>query len=85
VVAAQPRRPVRRPRPVRQLPATVEGFVEAVAQTCDVRWSVPAPLLARMVVATTTGVRLVWLVDGDDDAARATLDTFAGVVAGLAV
>ena len=64
--------------------ATVEGFVEAVADTCGVRWSVPAPVLARMVVATTTGVRLVWLVDGDDDAARTTLDTFAGVVAGLA-
>jgi len=64
--------------------ATVEGFVEAVADTCGVRWSVPAPVLARMVVATTTGVRLVWLVDGDDAAARATLDTFAGVVAGLA-
>lgn len=64
--------------------ATVEGFVDAVSQACGMTWSVPRPLLARMVVATTTGVRLAWLVDGDDDAALATLDGCAAQLAGLA-
>ena len=53
--------------------ATVEGFVDAVSRTCGVTWRVPVPLLARTVVATTTGVRLAWLVDHDEDAARAAL------------
>ena len=42
------------------------------------------PLLARTVVATTTGVRLAWLVDHDEDAAQAALDLLAGQLAGLA-
>ena len=54
--------------------ATVEGFVDAVARTCGVTWSVPVPLLARTVVATTTGVRLAWLVDHDEEAAQAALE-----------
>ena len=84
VVAAQP-------RPGPRSPATCttastppsRGSSTRSRDTCGVTWSVPVPVLARMVVATTTGVRLAWLVDHDDDAARATLDTFAGVVAEL--
>jgi AcrR family transcriptional regulator len=64
--------------------ATVEGFVDAVSRTCGVTWSVPVPLLARTVVATTTGVRLAWLVDQDDDAALAALDLLASQLAGQA-
>jgi AcrR family transcriptional regulator len=64
--------------------ATVEGFVDAVSRACGVTWSVPAPLMARTVVATTTGVRLAWLVDDDDEAAVATLDVSAAQLAGLA-
>jgi AcrR family transcriptional regulator len=64
--------------------ATVEGFVDAVSRTCGVTWSVPVPLLARTVVATTTGVRLAWLVDHDDGAAQAALDLLASQLAGQA-
>ncbi len=64
--------------------STVEGFVDAVSRTCGVTWRVPVPLLARTVVATTTGVRLAWLVDHDDDAARAALDLLANQLAGQA-
>ena len=63
---------------------TVEGFVDAVSRTCGVTWSAPVPLLARTVVATTTGVRLAWLVDHDDDAALAALDLLANQLAGQA-
>ena len=63
---------------------TVEGFVDAVSRTCGVTWRVPVPLLARTVVATTTGVRLAWLVDHDEDAALAALDLLAGQLAGQA-
>ena len=63
---------------------TVEGFVDAVSRTCGVTWSAPVPLLARTVVATTTGVRLAWLVDHDDDAALAALDLLASQLAGQA-
>ncbi len=63
---------------------TVEGFVDAVSRTCGVTWRVPVPLLARTVVATTTGVRLAWLVDHDEDAARAALDLLASQLASQA-
>ena len=39
-----------------------------------IRWSVPVPELARLVVTLTDGITLAWLADRDDAAAMRTID-----------
>ncbi|QSE72519.1 TetR/AcrR family transcriptional regulator [Rhodococcus sp. PSBB049] len=60
-------------------------FLEAVAARADVEWTVPVPILARLLVSVVDGLGLTWLADRDDDAAHAVLDTFARQLAGSAI
>ena len=60
-------------------------LLERAAAAAGVRWSVPITLLARFAVAALDGVALAWLVDDDDAAAQAALDSFADHIAMHAV
>ncbi|MGV8885967.1 MAG: TetR/AcrR family transcriptional regulator [Microbacteriaceae bacterium] len=48
------------------------------------RWTVPVQTVARLMLAITDGLTLSWLVDRDDEAARAALVAAAGSLAQLA-
>jgi len=58
----------------RNLRAAREMLDEAAA-VANIRWTVPIQLLARFSVAAMDGVVLAWLVDDDDEAARAALSS----------
>ncbi|WP_407344627.1 TetR/AcrR family transcriptional regulator [Pengzhenrongella phosphoraccumulans] len=58
----------------RNLRAAHEMLDEAAA-VANIRWTVPIQLLARFSVAAMDGVVLAWLVDDDDEAARAALSS----------
>lgn len=64
--------------------AAAEAFLVEVAGNTAIRWTMPTDQLARAVLAMVDGVTLGWLVDRDDAAALATLDGFAGHLAGFA-
>lgn len=49
-----------------------------------IRWKVPVPELARLVVTITDGVTLAWLADRDDAAAERTIDLAAAALAPFA-
>ncbi|MFT4029270.1 MAG: TetR family transcriptional regulator C-terminal domain-containing protein [Protaetiibacter sp.] len=49
-----------------------------------IRWTVPVPDLARLVVTITDGVTLAWLADRDDDAAERTIDLAADALSAFA-
>jgi len=63
--------------------ATAVEFFDRLAATAGVEWTVPVPLLARMLTALTEGVTLAWLVDRDDRAARQTYEAFIDHVVAL--
>lgn len=63
----------------------VEDLLERLAEAAQVRWSVPVPALARMVLAQMEGVTLTWLIDRDGTRARMNYATFMGLVSQLAV
>lgn len=58
-----------------------EHVLDQAATLAAVAWSVSVRRLARLSVAAIDGVSLAWLVDGDDDAARAALSSFADHIA----
>lgn len=64
---------------------TIRQFLEQVADASGMRWTVPTEVLARGVAAVLDGYALAWLVDHDDDAARAGLRAFATILARAAV
>ncbi|MHA6785440.1 TetR/AcrR family transcriptional regulator [Pseudonocardia saturnea] len=64
---------------------TARETLDAIAEGCGITWTLPVEQLARMLVVVTDGVTVAWLVDRDGDAARAALDAFADLLAGLAV
>lgn len=64
--------------------ATAAGMLDDVASAAGVRWTLPLPQLAKMIVAVTDGVTLAWLVDHDSGAALTALDAFADQIANLA-
>ena len=53
--------------------ATAEAVLRAAEQHLGIRWTVPYPDLARLVVTLTDGVTLAWLVDRDDASADRTI------------
>jgi TetR/AcrR family transcriptional regulator, regulator of biofilm formation and stress response len=55
------------------------------AAVSNVEWTRPVPDIARLVVTTTDGVTLAWLVDRDTAAAERVLDFAADSLAALAV
>ena len=56
----------------------------AIAEATGIEWSVPLPVLARIITTTLDGLVLGWLSDRDDAAAEATLTRFIDMIAGLA-
>lgn len=64
--------------------AGAAAVLRALADTAGVRWSVPVPVLARMLVAVLDGLTLGWLADRDGVQALAVLDRFADQLAGYA-
>ncbi|MCZ4520497.1 TetR/AcrR family transcriptional regulator [Rhodococcus ruber] len=57
----------------------------SVEESAQIRWSIPMPVLGRMVATILDGLVLGWLADRDDDATERMLAQFADVVAGFAV
>ncbi|PRZ43465.1 TetR family transcriptional regulator [Antricoccus suffuscus] len=63
---------------------TASEVLKAVAEIRNVSWTLPLPVLARMLVNVLDGMTLNYIVDRDRKAARAVLDSFAPILAGLA-
>jgi len=61
----------------------VQVLTQAAA-VAGVGWTVPVDALARLCVTAINGVAFAWLVDGDDEAANATLASFADHIAAQA-
>jgi len=61
-----------------------ERSLELAASVADVAWRVPVPEVARTLVAFTDGLTLTWLVDRDDDAARAVAHAAADALSRMA-
>ncbi len=52
-------------------------FLETLARSARIDWTLPIEVMSRLVVMMTDGVVLAWLADDDDGAARETLEVFA--------
>jgi AcrR family transcriptional regulator len=61
-----------------------EQALEAAAAGADATWRVPVATAARVLVAFTDGLTLTWLVDRDDDAARAVAHAAADALSRMA-
>ena len=64
-------------------PETADGLRE-LAELAGVEWTVPLPVLTRLLLSTIDGVVLRWLVDRDSASALAVLDGFADTLGSLA-
>lgn len=60
-----------------------ERLALAIGKATDTEWSVPLPVLSRMLTTTMDGLVLGWLTDRDDEVAEAALERFAGYFATL--
>jgi AcrR family transcriptional regulator len=58
--------------------------LELAARAADAEWRVPVAEVARVLVAFTDGLTLTWLVDRDDDAARAVAHAAADALSRMA-
>lgn len=58
--------------------------LRAVADAAGVRWTLPLPVLARMLVTVVDGLTLSWLVDRDDAQVASAFEAFAEQLAGYA-
>ena len=56
--------------------------LELAARQTDSEWTVPTPVVARLLVALTGGFTISWLIDRDD--ARASVEAAATAIASLA-
>ena len=52
-------------------------FLEAIAEAARVEWTVPVPVLARMVHSVIDGATLAWVVDRETELTLLVLDQFA--------
>jgi TetR/AcrR family transcriptional regulator, regulator of biofilm formation and stress response len=57
--------------------------LEAVARAARVDWTLPMPVLARMLLTVVDGAVLGWLVDRDGATARRALDALAESIGGF--
>lgn len=69
----------------REYYASTGQFLTRLAETAGIDWTVPIPVLSRMVTTAIDGLILGWLADGRADEVEASLASFAKVFAGLAV
>ena len=58
--------------------------LELAARQTDSEWTVPTPVVARLLVALTGGFTISWLIDRDDAHARASVEAAATTIASLA-
>ena len=58
--------------------------LELAARQTDSEWTVPTPVVARLLVALTGGFTISWLIDRDDAHARASVEAAATAIASLA-
>lgn len=65
--------------------AACATHLKGIAAAAGITWSLPMPVLARMLMTVIDGVVLGWLVDRDSSAALAALDSLADLLATLAV
>lgn len=63
---------------------TASQVLEGIAEIRDLTWTIPIPVLARMLVNVLDGMTLNFVVDRNRKAARATIDAFVPVFAGYA-
>ncbi|WP_187432670.1 TetR/AcrR family transcriptional regulator [Agromyces mariniharenae] len=61
-----------------------ERSLELAANVADAAWRVPVSQAARVLVAFTDGLTLTWLVERDDDAARAVAAAAADALSRMA-
>ena len=61
-----------------------ERSLEVAASAAGVTWRMPVADVARVLVAFTDGLTLTWLVDRDDDAARAVAHAAADALSRMA-
>jgi len=64
--------------------AGASEVLETLADAAGVRWAIPVPTLARMLVTMLDGLTLNWLADRNSAQALALLDGFADQVASYA-
>lgn len=64
--------------------SAAEDVLRLLGEHAGLRWAVPVPVAARMLVTVVDGLTLSWLVDRDSTAALAALDAFADALAALA-
>ncbi len=57
--------------------------LEAVARAAGVEWTLPLPVLSRMLLTVVDGAVLGWLVDRDSAAALASLEALADSIGGF--
>lgn len=69
----------------REYYASTGQFLTRLAETAGIDWTVPIPVLSRMVTTAIDGLILGWLADGRADEVEASLASFAKLFAGLAV
>ncbi|MGO4202706.1 TetR/AcrR family transcriptional regulator [Rhodococcus sp. TAF43] len=69
----------------REYYASTGTFLERLAETAEIEWTVPIPVLSRMVTTAIDGLILGWLADRRADEVEASLEAFAEMFAGLAV
>ncbi|MFG2881848.1 TetR/AcrR family transcriptional regulator [Streptomyces sp. NPDC048297] len=60
------------------------AYLESLARTLDIHWTVDLPVLARHGLSVLDGLTLNWLVDREDAEATAALDEFARYLTSLA-
>ncbi|HWN36187.1 MAG TPA: TetR/AcrR family transcriptional regulator [Pseudonocardia sp.] len=60
-------------------------YLGFVADRARIRWALPIPVLARLLVTVIDGLALNWLPDRDTDTACQVLDAFGAHLATLAV
>ena len=58
--------------------------LELAARQTDSEWTVPTPVVARLLVALTGGFTISWLIDRDDAHARASVEAAGTAIASLA-
>ncbi|WP_137724204.1 TetR/AcrR family transcriptional regulator [Prescottella subtropica] len=65
--------------------AAAGTFLTRIAETAGIDWSVPVPVLARLIIAGLDGLILGHLVDERTDEAEAVITAFATMIASHAV
>jgi AcrR family transcriptional regulator len=60
------------------------NYLTFVARSEEIEWSLPMPVVARLLVTVVDGLSLNWLADRDSEAALGVIDAVANQLANLA-